>query len=370
MAAMKPSAGLRRVLLAIALILYTVLFAEAFVRIVDPQPVMPRYVTGTPWGVRGNIPKARYWHHTPEVTVEYRINSQGCARIGIIRSRSPPGMCRIALLGDSFFIGYELDLKDTFAVQLENALRRRGFNAEVLNFAVSGFGQAEMLITYDRYAKKFDPDVVVFQWHSSDPDDNVRSGLYRLIGKHLERARPQYLPGVKIQDSLMKSNLYRFIADNSQLYSAIRTQVALEAKILLVRLRRAKVREENAEQASITGTPRAKRAMALSAALLEEAEREATQDHRDFLVVDIPRAVGRTEFSSTIEDLRAVIRPGMKIVSPVQAFAAVARPDRKLFYEKGQGHFTPSGVRVLTKEVVKQLAASPSLTACKQHSGR
>ena len=66
------SALLRRVLLGVGLVLYTLLFAEGFVRVFDPQPLMPRYISGTDWGVRGNIPHARYWHHTPEIDVQYR----------------------------------------------------------------------------------------------------------------------------------------------------------------------------------------------------------------------------------------------------------------------------------------------------------
>ena len=45
--------AVRRALLCIALLIYSVLFAEVFIRIFDPQAVMPRYITGTAWGVRG-----------------------------------------------------------------------------------------------------------------------------------------------------------------------------------------------------------------------------------------------------------------------------------------------------------------------------
>src|SRR6185312_10254039 len=67
----------RRVVVACGLLVYSLAFGEMFVRIVDPQPLMPRYVTAAPWGVRGNIPGAHYWHETGEVRVEYRINSEG-----------------------------------------------------------------------------------------------------------------------------------------------------------------------------------------------------------------------------------------------------------------------------------------------------
>ena len=187
----------------LALVIYSLVVAELFIRLFDPQALVPRYVTGTPWGIRGNIPNARYWHQTPEVKVQYRINSQGMRADRDYPLQKPAGTCRIALFGDSFFVGYELDLKDTFATQLEQQLRAEGFNAEVLNFSVSGFGTAEMLRQYEKVGRTFDPDIVLFEWHSTDPDDNVRSSLYRLQNGTLRTYRNRYLPGVPVQDFLM-----------------------------------------------------------------------------------------------------------------------------------------------------------------------
>jgi len=45
-------------------IVYACLFGEAFLRLLDPQLRMPRYITGTEYGIRGNIPKAR--EHLPD----------------------------------------------------------------------------------------------------------------------------------------------------------------------------------------------------------------------------------------------------------------------------------------------------------------
>ena len=369
---------LRRSLVIAGLTVYTLVFAEIFVRLVDPQPIMPRYVTGTPWGVRGNIPNARYWHHTPEVTVEYRINSQGMRSDREYALAKPRGVCRVALFGDSFFMGYELDLKDTFAVQLERQLRARGRNVEVLNFSVSGFGQAEMLRTYVSYGRKFDPDVVIFEWHSTDPDDNMRSGLYRLVGDQLERGQAEYLPGIKLQDALMKSKLYRTIADNSQLYSVIREGTARTAKDLLVRVKRAytarlrpviSTREDPDDAGGFDEAAMPPSKIALSAALLESAQREIVEDGRDFFVVDTPSPISRTQFRSSMDALPMATRSRLKIISPSKRFADVARPDLKLYYERGQGHLTPLGVRVLTEETLAWLAPSRFFVACARPRG-
>ena len=222
---------LRRALLGVALVLYTLLFAELFIRVFDPQPVMPRYITGTAWGVRGNIPNARYWHHTPEVDVQYRINGQGMRADREFPLSKPPGTCRLGMFGDSFLFGLEVDIRDSFASRLEVRLKELGFPVEVLNFSVGGFGTAEMLQTYEQFGRKFDLDAVIFSWDISDLNDNVRSDLFRLKAGKLERANTEYLPGVKIQDTLMQYRLYRLINDHSQLYTFVRDRSSLFMKM-------------------------------------------------------------------------------------------------------------------------------------------
>ena len=118
--------ALRCALLGVALLAYTLLFAEGFIRLFDPQAVMPRYITGTPWGVRGNIPHADYWHHTPEVDVEYRINGQGLRADRDYPLAKPPGVCRIAVFGDSFFFGLEADLKRYLRGGSRGSIAREG----------------------------------------------------------------------------------------------------------------------------------------------------------------------------------------------------------------------------------------------------
>jgi hypothetical protein len=288
--------------------------------------------------------------------------------------RKPVGTCRIAVFGDSFLVGYELDLKDTFSTQLEARLRAQSVNAQVLNFSVSGFGTAEMLRQYEEFGRKFDPDLVLFEWHSTDPDDNVRSGLYRLQNGTLEPDRRRYLPGIQLQDVLMKSRLYRLIADHSQLYALIRERAAGSMKRWLVTQRRTSHRggaeaasqepaashEANSPAASWTS-----RDIRLSAALMTQAQDLAVAEHRDFYVVEIPIRVARTQFRSSIEMLAPETRARLKIISPLEAFRKAARPDLKLYYEEGQGHLTPIGARILTEEGLKAIESSPQLARCK-----
>jgi len=49
-------------------------FGEAFLRVLAPQPLMPRFITGADYGIRGNFPNADYRQRTEEVDVRLQIN--------------------------------------------------------------------------------------------------------------------------------------------------------------------------------------------------------------------------------------------------------------------------------------------------------
>lgn len=363
---------LRRALLGVALVLYTLLFAELFIRVFDPQPVMPRYITGTAWGVRGNIPNARYWHHTPEVDVQYRINGQGMRADREFPLSKPPGTCRLGMFGDSFLFGLEVDIRDSFASRLEVRLKELGFPVEVLNFSVGGFGTAEMLQTYEQFGRKFDLDAVIFSWDISDLNDNVRSDLFRLKAGKLERANTEYLPGVKIQDTLMQYRLYRLINDHSQLYTFVRDRSSLFMKM---RMKTANKQSfSTADSGDVDGETQSsgidvdelqhRNAIDLSAAILLHARDVVTSDGGDFYLIDLPARLSRTEFASTIGILPATVPAHISVISPFAALSKAARPDLKLFYEKGLGHFTPTGIGILVDETARALASSPRLGSC------
>lgn len=99
-----------------------------------------------------------------------------------------PGTRRLAVLGCSRSYGYGATQEDIFSLRLENMLRAAGAaeappgergadmlgageragagelaGAEVLNFAVNGFGIDQMLLNYVHYARRYKPDVVLLQ---------------------------------------------------------------------------------------------------------------------------------------------------------------------------------------------------------------
>jgi hypothetical protein len=123
-------------------------------------------------------PRAEGWWMVEGVTY-ITINDEG------FRDRNhalakPPDAFRVVVLGDSNAEAFQVPLEHTFWSVLERRLQscpslsRRP--VEVLNFGVSGFGTTQELLTYEKFARKYRPDVVLLAFFiGNDLRDNVRS---------------------------------------------------------------------------------------------------------------------------------------------------------------------------------------------------
>lgn len=84
----------------------------------------------------------------------------------------PPGVVRIALLGDSFTEAMHVELDKTFGAVAERQLSRcaafAGKSPEVLNFGVSHYGTAQEWMWLDQKVWEFAPDWVVLNFFSGN----------------------------------------------------------------------------------------------------------------------------------------------------------------------------------------------------------
>lgn len=364
----RAKSPVNRVLTAVAVLVYTAIFAELFIRLLAPQAIMPRYVTGTPWGVRGNVPNAVYRHQTAEVTVDFRINRHGMRDPRDFAFEKPAGTCRVALFGDSYMMGYELALEQSMAYLIEQRLVTAGYRAEVLNFAVSGAGTSEMLQTYQGFARRFDPDVVVFQFHGSDYGDNLRSRLLKLEDGRIVTDALTYLPSTGLQERLMANDVTRFISDRSHLYALVRERLAQIAKTLI-----ASVNQWRTADAMVAAPPAEDdetgldpRNVALTDAIMRHSARTVRSDNRDFMMIGIPTMLTRTRFGDTLAPIPPATRDEVSMVWPLAALEREARADRPLYFEKGHRHLTPLGAQIVVDEAMKALLRSPRLANCLQ----
>jgi hypothetical protein len=360
---------LRRWMIWLLVPVYALVFGEAFVRLLAPVPVMPRYVTGAPYGVRVGMPNMRFIQTTPETRAEIRTNAHGMRADRNIPYGKPPGTCRIVLLGDSLLVGYEVDLEDSFAYLLENKLRAQGYRCEVVNLAVSGFGTAEMLVTLQAEGLKYQPDLVVFSSHTTDLDDNVRASLYRLDGQgHLVRDKPAFLPGIELSDRLSAFAPYRWLIENSQLYSALRERASRSIKSAMVNFRRPQGdgAHEPSDEPGAAPERMGDYPWRLTLALLEEGRHISEAAGARFSVLEIPLSITRTTIERRMPEVPPDEVQSLHVMSPLDALLAAAGPDHKLFFEQGHGHLTPEGNRVVTDYFYGQLVRSGWLDAWKK----
>ena len=338
--------------------LYILLFGEVFLRVMDPQPLMPRYVVGTEWGIRGNEPSITYSHWTPETATTITTNSLGMRDSREFAERAEPGTCRIALMGDSYFMGYEADVEDSIAGFLEAEFEAAGYDLDVLNFAVSGHGTSEMILHFENLAARFSPDVVVFQFHASDYTENIRANLHRLTPDgDLVATGGSYLPAVGIRTALEAIPAFRWISENSQIYAGAREKAAVIVKRLLVdiNMRANAAQGEGAETAAEGGGPDATRGHRLTGALIGQSRRVVEDTGASWYLFDVPTRRSRTEFISTLYRMDLPPDVAGRAVSPLPLFAAAAGPDVKLFYERGHMHFTPLGNRLAAQALFERI---------------
>lgn len=370
---------LRRVFAIVAVAAYTLVFGEVFLRVFLPQPLVPRYVTGSADGIRANMPNVAFRQWTPEVDVIVRYNDAGMRDDRPAPPLAKPrGECRVALLGDSYFVGFESDYPHSFAKQLEDDLRARGRNCRVLDFAVSGFGTGEMLIALKQRALQYRPDVVLMSWHATDPDDNVRSGLFKLDddGRLVATGQP-FLPGIAISDRLMRFPGYRWLIENSHLYSAVRERAAGMIKALLVRAQIAAARggsattpaASEAEDGVLPPVNARPGSPALDNALIFAIDDAARAAGAKFMVFDIPARRTRDQFITMRDWLPQPVLFGLPVASPIEAFRAANPMAAPIYLEHGHLHWTARGnaiaARVAAEAIIAQgwLAPPAAVTA-------
>ena len=121
MAIMRPRFFVLKVLFAAA---WTIFAAEWFLRLLDPVPVVPRYVMAGPDGIRVNEPNKTYQQRSADFHITIHINAEGMRCDEDITYAKPAGIKRIVVLGDSFSMGYENSLHDSFITQMGLDLKK------------------------------------------------------------------------------------------------------------------------------------------------------------------------------------------------------------------------------------------------------
>lgn len=344
-------------------LLWIPIAGECFLRLLHPVPVVPRYVTAGSFGIRVNEPNRSYWHSSADFRIQIRTNAQGMRADRDIPYEKPMGVKRIVVLGDSYSMGYEVSLEESFTYHMEQKLRDAGVNAEVVNLSVSGHGNAEQLLMLQHEGLKYSPDLVLVCWNSTDPDDNVRCGLYVLQDGTVRRANKEFLPGVAIQQRLYGIPGYEWVAANSNLYSFTREWLSwhvVKKVMVFVASTREAPTPTSAPATAPAEVPAAEPyANSLTIALLHELQKTSGNAGSKFLILDIPVRNTEHHFISMLPDRAMQPETGLPILSPITDFKL--RMDRPLYWSRSQGHFTPHGCEVVADSLARHIIAGSLL---------
>ena len=342
-------------LLTLVFAVYSLAFAEAFVRAVAPQSFVPREITAAPFGVRMNKPGAVYQQRTPETSAIVRINAEGLRAEREYGLAKPLGVRRIAMFGDSYFLGYEASYDDITSTRLERMAHDALCPVEVLNFSVSGYGTAEMLRMLEAKGVLYHPDVVIFEWHHTDPDDNRRSNLYALTPNGLEPTGATYVPAIDARTAFEANGLYRLIASRSHLFIAVRERASRYVRRIMA---------GHVFSRDTTGGGSAEpMAGPLDIAILDRAGAVAHAAGAKFYVVDVPGVQSRTRFRSSFRLLPPRVAARANFITPIDAFEAAASNNEMLYWEKGHKHLTPKGNAVIAGVIADHLLQDDAKTA-------
>ncbi len=119
------------------------------------------------------------WSHKPRGHGDiYRANGQGLRADRDYSQAPPPGVVRIATFGDSFMLGADVEVDQTWQAVLEGS----DHGLEVLNFGVSSYGTGQAVLRYLKEGKAFSPDIVVLSFIAENNRRNINT------------FRPFYLP--------------------------------------------------------------------------------------------------------------------------------------------------------------------------------
>lgn len=314
---------------------------ELLLRLIAPQPLLPRYVTDSGFGIRVHCPSISIHHTTPEYRIGIRTNSMGIRADREFAFPKPEGVFRIVGLGDSNTFGYGNEVEDTYLARLEHLLREKGIDTEVINLGVAGHGTAEQLIMLTEMGLKFDPDLVILGYYPNDIGDNTRSKLYVLNDQgELVRNRKEYLPATGVRDLLYSFAAYRYLAERSHLLYFVRRNLS--------EIVQKELRQKHVAAKALTNEDEAR----LTAAILDEVKRTCMERNIAFCLLNIPASYN-LEGNLPREFLAEITRE--EIVDVRETIKQRVTVD-KLYWARSDGHWTPAGHEIAARALAKRIA--------------
>ena len=304
-------------------------------------------MVGAEFGVRINEPGARYRHQSSEVDVEFEINARGLRAPEDYPYAKPGGVRRVVSLGDSFTVGYEVEVDELFSAVLEAGLRDRGVAVEVLNAGVSGYSNAEALLYFRRELVRYQPDAVLLSFYGNDLVDNVRSGLFRLEAGQLVQTADRYVPAGGLGNWLNTNPVFNWFSEHSNAFVLAKERATFLLKAGAVEENREHLEGEGKGNGA-DGDARLREQRRLAAAILTQLAEETRTLGIPLVLQSIP-VPNRPQNPERLLELFPVEEfeprpdvlwfPAKRVLDPL-----IGR--EKLYHERSHGHWTPLAHRL------------------------
>ncbi|MBR2813618.1 MAG: SGNH/GDSL hydrolase family protein [Reyranella sp.] len=105
--------------------------------------------------------------HAQLMNVDVRTDENGF-RTPSIPLQAPPGVARIAFVGDSVTMGWGVAEQETFARQVLDTLKKQGRKVDGFNLGVGNWNTRQELGAYKAYGAKFKPDIIALVYFIND----------------------------------------------------------------------------------------------------------------------------------------------------------------------------------------------------------
>lgn len=167
----------------------------------------------SPFFIYENIPNTSWTNGDKEYRAEVTYNSVGL-RDKEYSQQKQTGVFRIAVIGDSFVAGEQVNLESTFSKKLETLLNKNSqVHYEVINFGVNGYNADSELVLLKEKVKKYSPDLVILTFFFNDLDGLLNSPLITIEDEQINYI---YKEQFKNESFLIK--LGRQVVSNSRLW--------------------------------------------------------------------------------------------------------------------------------------------------------
>lgn len=319
-------------------------------------------------------------HHIPGKLVTWRLEGFSNDHLSSAGWRDvehtlakPPGVVRIALLGDSSTEGLQVPLNSTYGRVLEKQLNEMhsGNSFEVINFACSSYSTGQELLQFENHVLAYHPDIVVVLYNRGDSLENVRNPL-----KSNVEPRPYFYldqSGKLQQDSTLLSNsalrpnpLFGFLRRNSHIYGVL-TQTDLSLSIHERFYRKLRswftsllqlAQSVNAGwKPALPGntTYPVPDAMKVTDALMSRFASDCKSRHIQFILMMFPNTISDPELSMQAFDLKKLSqKAGFGYIDLTDPFLATKDPRSRFL----QFHFSAEGHQVVANELCKFLLST------------